>query len=229
MAEVSVYVAASERGRGVGLRLLRQLVAESELLAFCDRWHDNNSSYAMAYYVKHLEAAGRFADLYSTVLDTGFQQAQQRASGSIHPTLSDLRTARDNALVALGVATLMVPEVAWLRPRLQSILRVGLDDEGITFTFELPCQLLEGASRRGLDAKGVENYLSEANGKKDRWGTALRVRSARASSLHWQGRSADGNAELEAAVSCDQGFAGFMSIHLLSLASSDLLISWILG
>ena len=126
---------------------------------------------------------------------------------------------RDTALVALGIAVLAVPDPKWIRVRLQRILRAGLDNEGVTFTFDVPSQLAAEATRRGLPAPALESYLHQALASTDRWGTLLRARSARASALYWQNQATAALAELEQAASCDSGFAGFMSHHLLCIAS----------
>jgi hypothetical protein len=126
---------------------------------------------------------------------------------------------RDTALVALGVAALAAPDPGWVRSRLQRILHTGLDAEGVTFTFDLASQLSAEAARRGLPAPDLDAYLHQALASTDRWGTVVRARSARASALYCQGQPTAALAELRRAASCDAGFAGFMSHHLLALAS----------
>jgi hypothetical protein len=127
---------------------------------------------------------------------------------------------RDNALVALGVATLAVPDRAWSDARMQSIVETGLDREGVTFTFDLPAQLVAEADRRGLASGSlIRGYLAQAAGTFDRWGTRLRGMSAQAAADFVQGRSPEAFTKLESAGSFDQGFAGYMSAHLLAIAS----------
>jgi hypothetical protein len=126
---------------------------------------------------------------------------------------------RDNALVALGVATLAVPDRAWCDARMQSIVETGLDKEGVTFTFDLPAQLVAEADRRGLTSGGLGGYLAQAAGSFDRWGTRLRSTSAQAAADFVQGRNPDAFTKLESAGTFDQGFAGYMSAHLLAIAS----------
>ena len=127
---------------------------------------------------------------------------------------------RDNALVALGVATLAVPDRAWSDARMQSIVETGLDREGVTFTFDLPAQLVAEADRRGLASGSLlRGYLAQAAGTFDRWGTRLRGMSAQAAADFVQGRSPEAFTKLESAGSFDQGFAGYMSAHLLAIAS----------
>jgi hypothetical protein len=122
---------------------------------------------------------------------------------------------RDNALVAIGVACVMVPDPQWTRERLQTILRTALDEEGVTFTFDIAAHLDAEAQRRGTECIGLAEYLKTALDCRDRWGTALRAHSAKASAMYWQG--GDPGPELDAAIKLDDGFAGFMSAHLLSL------------
>jgi hypothetical protein len=126
---------------------------------------------------------------------------------------------RDNALVAIGVAALAVPDAAWSAARLQSILKTGLEKEGVTFTFDLPAQLVAETARRGFPAEGLAKYLDKATGTHDRWGTRLRSMSAQASAEFVQGRTMEAREKLEFAGRLDHGFAGYMSAHMLSLAS----------
>jgi hypothetical protein len=126
---------------------------------------------------------------------------------------------RDNALVALGIAALAVPDPAWAAARMQSILETGLEKEGVTFTFDLPAQLVAEADRRGLSAGELARYLKKATTIHDRWGTRLRSASAQAAADFAQARQARAFATLDPAASFDQGFAGYMTAHLLALAS----------
>jgi hypothetical protein len=126
---------------------------------------------------------------------------------------------RDNALVAIGIACAMVPDANWARQRLQTILHTALDAEGVTFTFDLPAQLDAEAVRRGVDCGNVAHYLTSALSAGDRWGTALRAHSAKASALYWQSDHVQARKEWAEASSRDQGFAGLISMHLLSLVS----------
>ena len=131
---------------------------------------------------------------------------------------------RDLGLVALASACLAVPDVDWVRVRLQAILAVALDREGVIFALDLP-SILEGeAARRGMDAglpglQDVRDYLTAAAAGDDQWGTAMRAGSARAAALFWQGRREDAFDELIKASQCDGGFAGFGTLSLLALAS----------
>jgi hypothetical protein len=126
---------------------------------------------------------------------------------------------RDIALVALGIACLAVPDTEWVRQRLQILLRTALDQEGVTFTFDLPAIMLAEAEKRSMPAQVLADYLTHATSGTDRWGTAIRARSARATALYWQGRKEDAVRELQEAEAQGQGFAGYAVVTLLSLVS----------
>jgi hypothetical protein len=126
---------------------------------------------------------------------------------------------RDNLLVALGIAALAVPDPAWVAARLQTILETGIEKEGVTFTFDLPAQLVAEANQRGLPAEKLAGYLQTATTSYDRWGTRLRSTSAQAAADFAQTRTVQAFAALEQAASFDKGFAGYMATHLLTLAS----------
>jgi uncharacterized protein DUF4062 len=126
---------------------------------------------------------------------------------------------RDNLLVALGIAALAVPDAAWVAARMQAILETGIEQEGVTFTFDLPAQLVAEADRRGLPAAKLAGYLQTAAASYDRWGMRLRSTSAQAAADFAQARTDQAFAALTQAASFDQGFAGYMAMHLLTLAS----------
>ena len=77
---------------------------------------------------------------------------------------------RDVVLIALGVAAAVAPLGAdpWVRECLRAILRAGLDDEGVTFTLELPAVIYEEAQRRGMAAPTLADYLSRSVNYDDR-------------------------------------------------------------
>jgi hypothetical protein len=124
---------------------------------------------------------------------------------------------RDLAITALGVAVLAVPDASWVRLRLQRILQTTLDSEGATFTFDLPSVLLAEAERRQIPAQDLSNYLNKARTHEDLWGTRVRAYSAHASALFRQGLSAEAFAEMENATRLLGGFAGYATLHLISL------------
>ncbi len=124
---------------------------------------------------------------------------------------------RDIALVALGVSCLAVPETSWVRSRLQAILRTALDQEGVTFTFDLSAILLAEAEERKLPAQDLSEYLAQALESNDRWGTSMRARSASAAVLFRKNRTEDAKREWEEAIWQNRGFAGYAVVTLLSL------------
>lgn len=126
---------------------------------------------------------------------------------------------RDIALVSIGTATAQIPDTAWARQRLRTILRTGLDSEGITFTFDLPSILLKEAERRHMAAPGLAIYLHQALNWDDRWGTQIRVRSAQAAALFWQGEVDAAFTSLQAASQVPRTYAGYGSMALLLLAN----------
>lgn len=126
---------------------------------------------------------------------------------------------RDIALVAIGTATVQVPDAAWTRQRLRTILRTGLDSEGITFTFDLPAVLFKEAERRHMAAPGLATYLDQALNWDDRWGTQIRARSAQAAALFWQGEADAAFASIHAASQVPRTYAGYGSMALLLLAN----------
>lgn len=126
---------------------------------------------------------------------------------------------RDIALVPIAIATVQVPDAAWARQRLRTILRTGLDSEGITFTFDLPAVLLKEAERRNMAAPDLAAYLDQALNQDDRWGTQIRARSAQAAALFWQGRTDAAFAGLQEASQVPRTYAGYVSMALLLLAN----------
>ena len=124
---------------------------------------------------------------------------------------------RDNALVAVAIATLAASDVDRARMRLQDVIATGLDNEGVTFPFDLPAQLVAEAQRRGLAAADLSAYLAAASGASDRWGSALRATSAQSAAEFHQDRKVEAAALLENAATRDQGFSGYMAAHLLAL------------
>ncbi len=126
---------------------------------------------------------------------------------------------RDIGLVAIGAAALAVPDATWAAARIEEILETGLEKEGMTFTFDLATQLATEAARRGLPTSNLAEYLKTAADSGDRWGTRMRSTSAWAAAQFTQGDAVSAFATLQSAAAFDEGFAGYMSAHLLSLAS----------
>jgi energy-coupling factor transporter ATP-binding protein EcfA2 len=153
----------------------------------------------------------------------GEQAGRDSIDRALRPTLvNPYARYRDIALVNLGVAAAAVPDRTWASERLRKILRTGLDEEGVTFTFDLAFVLHEEGQRRNLGSGGLRtltDYLKHAVESQDRWGTATRARSARAAALFRQGRAAEAVDELKASEALDIGFAGYAAMTLLSLAN----------
>jgi hypothetical protein len=133
---------------------------------------------------------------------------------------------RDIGLVELGVACLAAPEVGWSRQRLQAILRVGLNVEGVIFTFDLPAILLAEADNPQRAIPGdlparhkIAAFLGEALQRDDRWGTAMRAQSAQAAAAFWQGNIEEAFNQLQQASARSTGYAGYGSLAFLSLAN----------
>jgi tetratricopeptide (TPR) repeat protein len=107
----------------------------------------------------------------------------------------------------------------WVRQWLRPILQVGLDQEGVTFTFDLPAMLVAEAERRERAAARLRDYLDTALDSHDRWGTSVRAHSARAAALFCLGKRDEAFAALRHAAQLPTGFAGFATMTLLSLAN----------
>jgi hypothetical protein len=126
---------------------------------------------------------------------------------------------RDIALDALGVAVLAAADPPWVRHWLRRTLYVGLDQEGVIFTFDLPAMLVAEAERRGSAAPRLATYLETALGSHDQWGTSVRAHSAQAAAQFRLGSRDDALATLRRAAQLPTGFAGFATMTLLSLVN----------
>ncbi|MGC9350135.1 MAG: hypothetical protein ACP5JG_18490 [Anaerolineae bacterium] len=126
---------------------------------------------------------------------------------------------RDLALVPVGVAAVFMPRVTWARERLQRLLRVAIEDEGVTFTFDLPWTLWKEARHRGLSVPELKGYIEGIEGCYDRWGTAVRAESARAAALFAQGADGEAIGAIHQTAGMDTGYAGYGSVTLLALAN----------
>jgi tetratricopeptide (TPR) repeat protein len=126
---------------------------------------------------------------------------------------------RDIALEALGVAVLAAADPPWVRRWLRRILQVGLDQEGVTFTFDLSSMLVMEAERRGGEALQLRDYVDRALDSDDRWGTSVRAHSAMAAALFRLGNRDEAFGALRYAAQRPTGFAGFATLTMLSLAN----------
>jgi len=124
---------------------------------------------------------------------------------------------RDIALGALGTAVLASPERQWVRQRMQAILRAGLDDEGITFAFDLPTIVLAECDARGLAADGLRDYVQAVAGQEDVWGTRIRALSAQAATTYRYGAASDAFDLLLKASRAHTTYAGYGVTAILAL------------
>jgi energy-coupling factor transporter ATP-binding protein EcfA2 len=124
---------------------------------------------------------------------------------------------RDKALGALGTALLGSPDRLWVRRHLQAVLRAGLDDEGVTFTFDLPSILLAEWEHRGRSAPELEAYLETAVASQDVWGTSMRGLSARAAASFRQGHVDRAFSVLQDASAAPTTYAGYGVTAILAL------------
>jgi hypothetical protein len=100
---------------------------------------------------------------------------------------------------------------------MQAILRAGLDDEGITFTFDLPMMLLAECDARGLSADGLRDYIQEVAGQEDVWGTRIRALSAQAAATYRYGAASDAFDLLLRASRARTTYAGYGVTAMLAL------------
>jgi hypothetical protein len=130
---------------------------------------------------------------------------------------------RDIGLGAVGVAIVSIPVEEEARPRLRHMLRAGLDDEGVTFTFDLAEALLAEANRRKSSrteaGRNLSRYLDAASRAQDVWGTAIRAGCARAAARFQQGDHGGAFDELADAAALPCGFAGYGTMAVLSMIS----------
>jgi hypothetical protein len=102
---------------------------------------------------------------------------------------------------------------------MQSVLQTALDQEGVTFTFDLPSILLEEAKRRRLPTHQLSDYLEEALRSSDLWSSAMPAHSARAAALFRHEDAEQAVETLQRVGRLWSGFAGYGTLALLSLAN----------
>ena len=150
-------------------------------------------------------------------------EGQDGIDRTLAPTLTNpYARYRDIGLVAVGTAVAAVPDDTWADGRLRSILLAGLDAEGVTFTFDLPTLLVSESERRQRDPGPLAAYVDRAGthvAEPDRWGTGLRVLSARAGNALADGDAATARSTLVQASGLRVGFAGYAAMTYLALAS----------
>ncbi|MBG0564866.1 hypothetical protein [Actinoplanes aureus] len=153
--------------------------------------------------LRRLIAAGRRRDLLDRALAAVLHNPYPRY--------------RDTALQALGVAALASPDHGWAAFRLRKILRAGLDDEGVTFTFDLPAMVAAACRRRGIAAPGLDQYVEQGAGTADVWGTRLRALSAQAAAAFRHGDAKRAALLLEAGRQTEITYAGYGVTAALAL------------
>jgi len=124
---------------------------------------------------------------------------------------------RDLALGEVGASATRSPDRHWVRRQLQDVLRAGLDDEGITFTFDLPALLVAEGDRRGLDFADLRAYVARAVAEDDVWGTRMRASSGRSAAAF---RTGDAETAIELLIDASRAnttYAGYGVLGVLSL------------
>ena len=127
---------------------------------------------------------------------------------------------RDIALAAVGTALLGSSDRGWVRRIcLQKVLRAGLDDEGVTFTFDLPAVRTRRDAAAGPPAPQLGQYLDRARHRRDVWGTSMRALSAEAAAAFHSGNCGPEQAFslLIAASSAPITYAGYGVLAILAL------------
>ncbi|WP_433306561.1 hypothetical protein ACQP2F_21130 [Actinoplanes sp. CA-030573] len=124
---------------------------------------------------------------------------------------------RDLALRQIGTAVLRSPDRLWARARLRRILRAGLDDEGVTFTFDLPVLLVAEGERRGLHFEELRAYVGQAAAQDDIWGTEMRFNGARAAAASRLGDPDRAYHLLLDGSRAATAYAGYGTLAVLSL------------
>jgi len=179
--------------------------------------------------------ADELAEILGNLLPS--QQGQERLDKALDSVAKNPYSAyRDIALVALGTATLSSGCPSWAAERLRRILQAALDQEGVTFTFDLAAVLSHEAEHRCLAAAqpevtsastyglhrnvyGLHAYCAQALHTIDSWGTKVRALSAQSAALFRQGDCLSAFLKLEEAAQEPHGFAGFFALHYLALAN----------
>lgn len=130
---------------------------------------------------------------------------------------------RDQAVATLGVAALAAPQDsearAWLRRQMRAMLGVALTGEGVTFTFELPAQLLAFKPAPSLSVGELEGVLGRGRYLVDRWGSHLRARLADVGALARLSEvpSTTAHDGLAEALERPVGYAGFAVLTFLAV------------
>ncbi len=155
--------------------------------------------------------------LYRIADQPAGRQLIQRAVTAL--VLNPYPRYRDIALAAVGTALFGSSDRGWVRVCLQKVLRAGLDDEGVTFTFDLPALVLAEMRRRGRPAPQLEQYLARGQHQDDVWGTSMRALSAEAAAAFRTGNCGAEQAfsQLISASSAPVTYAGYGVLATLAL------------
>jgi hypothetical protein len=159
---------------------------------------------------------------YSMGADLGLVAANGVGRRLIERTLAALYRNpypryRDLALQNVGIAVMRSPDRLWVRTHFQHLLRASLDDEGITFTFDLPALLVAEGDRRGMDFEDLRAYLARAAAEDDVWGTRMRASAARAAAAFRTGEPDKAIELLLDASRASATYAGYGALGILSL------------
>ena len=98
------------------------------------------------------------------------------------------------------------------------MLAVTLTAEGVTFTFELPAQILALRPSQTAPVLQLDTLLARGRFLVDRWGSHLRTHIAEIGAAARQGGAQSARQELEAALAQPVGYAGYAVTTFLAAA-----------
>lgn len=127
---------------------------------------------------------------------------------------------RDIALGALGQAVLAIPDGVVAGGLVRQMLAAGLNDEGITFEWELPQQLVAVAVNKGVFVPfALHQLLALAGTTRDKWGTFFAVQRGAAAVAKYRGDTNTAIYLLNTLASepPEALYAGFSVLQLLTL------------
>lgn len=169
-------------------------------------------------------SAGNVPDLlYRLATDPIGRDYITRTMRTILP--NPYKTYRDIGLEVICLATLAAPlndswAQDWRRHLWGQIFAVTLEREGAAFTFELPFLLYSEVEKRNEQFNSnLKDYCDYALYIFDKWGTRIRVHSAKAAQILRQGNREQAESTLSWLAEESHGYAGFATQHLLFLAT----------
>ncbi len=186
---------------------------------------------ALAYFESgNEEESLRIRDLRAQLATTtALPIGRDLVEGLLRVTLSNpYPFYRDQALATLGVAALATPTRMdmgardWLRRQLRAMLAVTLTAEGVTFTFELPAQILALRPAPTAAVAQLDALLTRGRFLVDRWGSHLRTHIAEIGAAARLGGAQSARQDLEVALGQPVGYAGYAVTTFL--ATADLCI-----